>query len=342
MKATVRKSLLFILCAALLCPALMAQQGEKEKSKTKDKKDTEQIIITRTGDNKEKVVIEVNGDNVIVNGKPLDEYQGDDVKIHRSKIKDVWAYGGNGRTPFAYTPGQNVRMFSIDSNRAMLGVTTEKNEKGAEIESINEKSAAAKAGLKEGDIIIRVDDTKVENPDDLSRAIKARKPGDKVTVTYIRDKKEQKATAELTRWEGAHIFSSTSPGHDFNFDFDMENLKLAEIMPKLRELPHTEVYGNALAYARGPRLGISVQDTEDGKGVNVIDVDSDGTGGKAGIKEGDVITEVDGKAVNSADEVAKIIRGSKDKASVSFKLKRDGKTQTVDVKIPRKLKKADL
>ena len=66
----------------------------------------------------------------------------------------------------------------------------------------------------------------------------------------------------------------------------------------------------------GPKLGISVQDTENGKGVNVIDVDGDGNAAKAGIKEDDIITEVDGKAVNSADEIAKMIKESKDKSSV--------------------------
>ena len=339
MKKTVRKSLLLILGAALIAPAtMMAQQGEKEKNKEKtDKKDSEQIIITRSGDNTEKVVIEVNGDKVTVNGKPIEDYKGDDVRVHRSKIKDVWAYGGNGRNAFTFSPSHKFEMFSIDSNRAMLGVTTNKNEKGAEIESVNENSAAVKAGLKKGDVIIKVGDKKIEGPDDLSEAIKARKPGDKVEVTFLRDKKEQKVTAELSRWEGANLFG-TAPGFNMNFD----KLELGEFMPKFDRTPHTEVYGNALSRTRGPRLGISVQDSEEGKGVDVIEVDEDANGGKAGIKKGDVITEVDGKAVNSADEVAKIIRDSKDKVSVSFKLKRDGKTQTVDVKIPRKLKKAEL
>ena len=55
-----------------------------------------------------------------------------------------------------------------------------------------------------------------------------------------------------------------------------------------------------------------------------------------------MITEVDGKAVNSTDEIAKIIRESKDKVSVKMKLLRNGKTETVEVKIPRQLKTADL
>ena len=89
-------------------------------------------------------------------------------------------------------------------------------------------------------------------------------------------------------------------------------------------------------------MGLSVQDTDDGKGVKVLNVDHESNAAKAGLKENDVITEVDGKAVNSADEVAKIIRESKDKVSVMMKLQRSGKTQNVEVKIPRKLKTANL
>ena len=92
----------------------------------------------------------------------------------------------------------------------------------------------------------------------------------------------------------------------------------------------------------GPKLGLSVQDAEDGKGVVILEVDEEGNAAKAGLKEKDVILEVDGKAINGADEIAKIMRDSKEKISVMMKLQRDGKSQNVEVKVPRKLKKANL
>jgi serine protease Do len=46
--------------------------------------------------------------------------------------------------------------------------------------------------------------------------------------------------------------------------------------------------------------------------------------------------------VNSADEVARIVRENREKPSIMLKIKRDGKTQNIEVKIPRKLKTADL
>jgi serine protease Do len=224
----------------------------------------------------------------------------------------------------------------------MLGVTTEKVEQGVEIQDITAESAAEKAGLKENDIITKIDDKKIEDPDQLSKVIREHKPGDKVTVTYLRDKKENKVTAELTKWKGLNMFTTT-PG----FKMDMGDMNLENIMPKApikprMMAPYEQNRNFNWSFGGGPKLGISVQDTDDGKGVKVIEVDEESNAEKAGIKEDDIITDVDGKSVNSADEIAKIIRESKDKISVMIKLQRGGKTQNIEVKMPRKLKTADL
>ncbi|MBC7873496.1 MAG: PDZ domain-containing protein, partial [Ferruginibacter sp.] len=63
---------------------------------------------------------------------------------------------------------------------------------------------------------------------------------------------------------------------------------------------------------------------------------------KAGIKEDDIVTEVDGKAVNSTDDIVKMIKENKDKTSMMFKLQRAGKTQNIEVKMPKKIKTTDL
>ena len=71
-------------------------------------------------------------------------------------------------------------------------------------------------------------------------------------------------------------------------------------------------------------------------------MDEDSNAAKAGIKENDIITHFNDKEVNSADEIAKLVKENKDKISFQLKVKRDGKTQTIEVKVPRKLKTADL
>ena len=95
-------------------------------------------------------------------------------------------------------------------------------------------------------------------------------------------------------------------------------------------------------FGGGPKLGLSVQDTEDGKGVKVLDVDEDSNAAKAGVKENDIITHINNEEVNSADAIAREVRASRDKSAIQLKVLRNGKAQNIEVKIPRKLKTADL
>jgi serine protease Do len=340
MKQLIKRFFFTLMATALLAPVCLLAQDEKNKEKElKAKKEGEQIIITRKGNKDEKTVIEVQGDKVIVNGKEVKEGDSDnDVTVRRHKIKDVWAFGGDGLTGTFNGPGDHFRMFDVDENKAMLGFTTEQADNGVEIQSVSKESGAEKAGLKKGDVITKINDKKISTPDELSETIRDHEPGDKVTVTILRDKKEQKITAELGKYKGVRAFSTTIPGQGFNFD--LGELGRAYTVPRARIAPTPNFNFNWSG--GGPKLGVSVQDTEDGKGVNVIDVDEDGNAAKAGIKENDIITEVDGKAVNGADEIAKLIRESRDKTSVKVKLLRKGKAETVEVKIPRKLKSADL
>jgi len=337
----------FVIAAALLVPvSLLAQndeKGDKGDKATKEKKDVEQIIITRKGDKDEKTVVEINGDKVTINGKPLEEYKdkNGDISVRLNKLKDLeflTRIPGGAGTNWNFNGNDAFKLFSGDDNHAMLGVTTEATDQGAKINDITKESAAEKMGLKEGDIITKVDDKKIENPDDLSAAIKAHKPGDKVAVTYLRDKKEQKATTELTKWKGM------TGVYNFKMDPSDMNMKLREVMPRIQGTPDVRApYGQNFTWSGGtPKLGLSVQDTDDGKGVKVIDVDEESNAAKAGVKEDDVITEADGKTINSTDDMVKTIKESKDKVSIMLKLQRAGKTQNIEVKMPRKIKTADL
>jgi serine protease Do len=294
----------------------------------------------------EKIIVEVVGDKITVNGKPLDELKdkNGDISVRLNKLKDIEALtitrGSNGNA-WNYNYNDSYNMFNENANHAMLGVTTEKIETGVRIQDITKESGAEKAGLIEGDVITKIDDTKIENPDDLSKTIRNHKPGDKVTVTFLRDKKEQKVSAELTKWKGMNVLSGiTGPGY---FEKNLGDMDFDKIMPRTLTMPRTLAPGQNWSWSGGtPKLGLSVQDTDDGKGVKVIEVDDESNAEKAGIKKDDVVTEVDSKAVNSTDDMVKMIKESKDKVSVMIKLQRAGKTQNIEVKMPRKIKTADL
>ncbi len=335
------------LLATLAIPSFAQDEKEKEKEKVKEekvvkeKKNVEQIVITRNSDSKEKTVIEINGDKITVNGKPIEDLKDGDVKVHRNKYKTLEGLtyslprGNMGQTFNWDNDHDNFGYFGdTDENRAMLGVVTEEAEGGVKVTEITNESAAKKAGIKEGDIITKIDDTKIDDPDKLTEAVRKHKPGEKVTVTLLRDKKEQKVTAELGKWKGVGAYNFNQ-GQNFKMD-----------MPEYRELLAPKIQGmprQNWAFSGGsPRLGLSVQDTDDGKGVKVIEVDEESNAAKAGLKENDIVTHFNDKEVNSADEVAKLVKENKDKPTINLKIKRDGKSQSIEVKMPRKLKTTDI
>jgi serine protease Do len=316
--------------ALLTVPAAFAQ---KEKEKEKDK-EQQHINIIRKGNLDEKTVIEIKGDKVTVNGKPASE--NDNVSVNVNKVKDYRSlariHAGDEDYNFNFDfDDDRVSLFHEDANRAMLGVTPDEDEKGALITSVSPGSAAEKAGLKKGDIITKIDDQKIEEADDVSRIIRSHKPGDKVSITYLRNGKEQKQSVELGKWKGATMppMPSVVMPREWQGEY-----------PRVETMPGGQGY--VISGSSAPKLGLSIQDTDDGKGVIVIDVDEDSNAGKAGLKEGDIITRVNAKDVNSTDEVTRIVRESRSKPSMQFQVLRKGKTQTLEVRTPRKIKSADL
>ena len=115
----------------------------------------------------------------MVNGKDAKENKDGDVKVKVNKIKDVTAYRGGFSGPdfnfdFDFDHNNAMSLFSEDENRAMLGVMTDSDDKGARITSVNKESGAEKAGLKKDDIITKIDDTKIEDAEDVSQIIRKR------------------------------------------------------------------------------------------------------------------------------------------------------------------------
>jgi len=331
MKQIFVKRLLIAGIAFLTVPSVVLAQKEKSKD-TKEEKEMQTIVITRNANLDKKTIIEIDGNKVKVNGKDAEEDK--DVHVNVNTIKGL----GNrnfrmmNRAPGGGTWNMDMdhdgfSLFSEDDNRAMLGVNTSSDDKGAAIEGVTDESAAEKAGLKKGDIITKIGDKKIEDAEDVTEAIHDRKPGDKVDITYLRDGKEKKATAELGKWKGIRMNSFTMP-------------RIA--MPETPMPPMEGFGGNVYAFGGRPRLGLSIQDTDEGKGVKVLDVDEESSAAKAGIKEGDIVLGIDDKEVKSTDDVTRTMRENRDKSSYNFKIERDGKTQTVTVKIPKKLKTAEL
>jgi serine protease Do len=332
MKHIITKRLLIAGIALLTVPSVFAQ---KEKEKIKEGKDIEKmqtIVITRNGNVDEKTTIEIDGDKVKVNGKDAKDNKDIHVNVNtvtgaEGRMKMYNTTPGAGAWNFNMD-GNTFSLYSEDANRAMLGVTTEGDDKGSEILSVTKEGAAEKAGLKKGDIITKIGDRKIEGSNDVTDAIRNHKPGDKVSVTYLREGKSQTTTAELTKWKGVQMNTLNVPRVE-----GFGGGQTGDLNQRYRE---------AIVVNGRPKLGLSIQDTDDGLGVKVLDVDQESVAAKAGIKKDDIILGVDDTDVKGTEDVLRATRTPPNKTSYNFKVKRGSSTQTIELKIPRKLKTADL
>jgi len=328
-----------LLAASMLTLALggMAIAQDKTFDKKAKKSKDESIIIRKKGDSKEKLTIVVDGDKVTVNGKPVEELKDEDIEVIKAGADNVsvmvrprtWT----GRAPLPPLPPGGAKSFEGNftvTNKAFLGVITAKDDKGAKITSITKESAAEKAGLQKDDIITNVGDVKIENSDDLYEAIGKFNPDDKVKLTYLRDGKAATVEATLQKNKSINRTYNFNWNTDSDFHFDV---------PPIPEAPEAPRF---YAGPRKPRIGMQVQDIEESKGVKVLDVDDESPAAKAGLKEGDIITEMDGKELANLDELKGKMRDMKEGDSFKVTYKRAGSTQTAEIKLPKRLKKADL
>ncbi|MFH0881697.1 MAG: PDZ domain-containing protein [bacterium] len=80
---------------------------------------------------------------------------------------------------------------------------------GVLIESVEEDSPAEKAGFKAGDVIVKIDQTRVDESGEVSDLVREHKKGDQVKFTILRDKKEKTIAATLGEKDGFYWSSES-------------------------------------------------------------------------------------------------------------------------------------
>ena len=98
----------------------------------------------------------------------------------------------------------------------------------------------------------------------------------------------------------------------------------------------------AFAFNDGPKIGISIEDVTEGSGAKVLEVTEGSPAAKAGIAKNDIIIAVDGAAIKDVTALQEKASDLKAGDTITFKLTRDGKSKDVSVKIPKKVKKANI
>jgi len=328
---------------------VLTKEGKSIKNNKEDKKENGELT-------EERVNVLIDGDKIIINGEEVAE---DDPRINgqgknRVILKRMIASDKNSKgnkliegkpldmniddvLAFA-TPAQN--------NAAFLGVLSEDNELGAKINEVSKGSPAEKAGLKKDDIITNVNDTKITGPKDLYDAIGKYKPSEKVQISILKDGAKTKLTVELAK-NVPQSFSYTTPNGGMTIEPNwVPNAPRGRGNNGMQrfgfELPQMPELNNIFGNIEKPKLGISVEDVEENEGVKISSVSENSPAAKAGLKEDDIITDVNDKKVKDVDGIKPIIKGATEGTVFKFNITRNGKKTVIEVKIPKKLKTADL
>ena len=190
--------------------------------------------------------------------------------------------------------GVNIQTITPDLAKALKM----EEARGALVADVTSGSPADKAGIKRGDVIVTYDEEDVAEGQDLPAMVAVTPVGEKVSVIVLRNGKEKRLTVKTGRLpsDETELEASASPTKG------KWGLQLQELTPQL---------------ARQLRL-------KSDKGLVVTGVLPDSPAADAGLRQGDVILEVNRKPVSSVGDAKKQIRNSDDESSLLLLVQRDG------------------
>jgi Do/DeqQ family serine protease len=164
---------------------------------------------------------------------------------------------------------------------------------GALVSGVESGGAAARAGLKQGDVIIAINGEKIPDSNAVRNRIAGTKPGSTVALEIIRNGKTENVRATLGALEPSRERASLG---------DSEDSKSGPTGMSVEPLT--------------PRLARELGLPSDKEGVVVRDVDEDGAAAAAGIQPGDVISQVNGEAVKTPSELKSALAASHERPAL--------------------------
>jgi len=267
----------------------------------------------------------------------------------------ILAVVSEAQTPAPGAKGETKSFsFFFDGDGSYLGVQTEEITKdnfakyglrevrGVAVEKVMEGSPAEKAGIQNGDVIVRFNDEEVTSVRKLSRLLSEVAADHQAKVTVLRNGSEREITATLGKRptpkfdEGS--FSMNAPQVPF------PHVELPPL-PKIESVPRVEAFPPGAPdqpfvwnMRSGRRIGVGVTPLTKQlseyfgvtSGVMINDVRADSPAAKAGLKAGDIIVEAEGKEVKSEMDIVRAI-GEKKEGDVSLTIIRDRNRQTIQV-----------
>jgi serine protease Do len=341
-----KKTFLILSCMALFSFVQAQETGSKTKEVIIEKKvkkpvsskmdSSMNVTVMINGDTTENISVVVDGDKITINGEAVNSNDPRLKKVRKGAVKGMTFQA----KPNSAYPEANTFIFkkAPQSNRAFLGVVTEKVEAGVRIVEISAQSPASIAKLNVGDIISSVDEEKITDPEVLYTTIGKYKPNDMINLGYTRANKFTKVKIKLVENPKKHEDIALATPESGLEELELLDQKGGQFKFSFPELPNMDQLMTRAD--RRPKLGISVEDVETGKGVKVTNVTEASPAAKAGILKEDVLIKLNESEIPDVNfmkwqyyfpgQILKIT------------LDRKGEKRTMEVKIPKKINTADL
>ena len=120
--------------------------------------------------------------------------------IMNKVVADIKQYGSVQRAVMGIKGG-DVRVY-LDMEKEKGKEHDLGTNDGIYVDSVEDGGAGSAVGLKSGDVIVAADGRKLTKMAELQELLSGKKPGDKITITYLRNKKKTTATATLKNAQG--------------------------------------------------------------------------------------------------------------------------------------------
>jgi serine protease Do len=225
------------------------------------------------------------------------------------------------------TSGGYLGIGGLDISPERAKALNLKEERGVEVSSLAEEGPAAKAGMKQGDVVLEFNGQPVEGTAQFQRLVRETPAGRQVKITVWRAGAAQTLTATVGENKQTAFMA---PG-DNSWNFSMPEIPA---MPNV-EIPRFQMYSqNPMLGIVGEPLGQEDQLAEFfgvQEGVLVRSVKKGSAAEKAGIKAGDVITRIDDSKVASSSEITRVLRGLKSKKTFGVTIMRNKKEMPLTV-----------
>jgi len=208
------------------------------------------------------------------------------VNIVKKVVDDLLKYGivERGYLGIGFIDRDDLNNLNKQELRS-IGLSEEalNNLNGVYVDTIYGNGAAVEAGLKHGDIINKINGTDVNSRAELLGSISSYHPGDKISITYIRDDKEITTYATLKNKEGETTYEKKEVNTVYNL-----------LGAQFQNLTDDEKKS----------IGI------DG-GVKITKLNNGILSHQTDIQEGFIITKIDKQPINNTDDLKKVLENKK-------------------------------